>query len=185
MNQLQHDEQIPHPGDTDDGGGQYLTFVLDGEEYGIEILRVQEIKGWEATTPMPNTPDYVLGILNLRGAIVPVIDLRKRFNLDEIPYGPTTVVIVVKMHHADQERTMGLVVDGVADVYRLEDDQIQDSPELGNAVDTDFVRGLASVDKKMVILLEVDRLFDVKVLGDDHSKGKASSPDAIDKQDES
>ncbi len=166
MNQLQqHNDQIVHTGDLNDAGGQYLTFVLDGEEYGIEILRVQEIKGWESTTPIPNTPDYVLGILNLRGAIVPVIDLRKRFKLEEIPYGPTTVVIVVKMQHVDQERIMGLVVDGVSDVYRLENDEIQESPELGNSVDTEFVRGLASVDKKMVILLEIDHLFDAKVLG--------------------
>lgn len=165
MNQLQHNDQIAHSGDMNDAGGQYLTFVLDGEEYGIEILRVQEIKGWETTTPIPNTPDYVLGILNLRGAIVPVIDLRKRFHLEEIAYGPTTVVIVVKMHHVDQERTMGLVVDGVADVYRLENNEIQESPELSSSVDTDFVRGLASVDKKMVILLEIDRLMNADVLG--------------------
>lgn len=140
--------------------GQYLTFMLAGEEYGVEILKVQEIKGWDSVTPIPNTPTHVLGVLNLRGAVVPIVDLRTRFSLEMIPYGPTTVVIVVKMQHADQERTVGLVVDAVADVYRLEHSEIQASPEMGCTIHTEFVRGLATVDGKMVILLEVDRLID-------------------------
>ena len=142
------------------GGGQYLTFMLAGEEYGLEILKVQEIKGWDSVTPIPNTPRHVLGVLNLRGAVVPIIDLRKRFGLESVPYGPTTVVIVVKMLNDDQERTVGLVVDGVADVYRLEGEEIQPPPEMGGAIHTEFVRGLATVEEKMVILLEVDRLID-------------------------
>ncbi len=146
--------------DTVNASGQYLTFVLAGEEYGVEILKVQEIKGWDTATPIPNTPEHVLGVLNLRGAVVPIIDLRKRFNLDAIPYGPTTVVIVVKMLERGQERTVGLVVDAVADVYRLEGDEIQPAPDMGCAIHTEFVRGLATVDEKMVILLEVDRLVD-------------------------
>ena len=89
-------DQAQVNGDAGDAAGQYLTFLLAGEEYGLEILRVQEIKGWDSATPIPNTPDHVLGVLNLRGAVVPIIDLRKRFNLDSIPYGPTTVVIVVR-----------------------------------------------------------------------------------------
>lgn len=147
--------------------GQYLTFMLAGEEYAIEILKVQEIKGWDAVTPIPNTPEHVLGVLNLRGAVVPIIDLRTRFNLDSVAYGPTTVVIVVKMQHADQERTVGLVVDAVADVYRLENSEIQPAPEMGGAIHTEFVRGLASVEEKLVILLEVDRLIDFQTLGGD------------------
>ncbi len=142
------------------GGGQYLTFMLAGEEYGLEILKVQEIKGWDSVTPIPNTPRHVLGVLNLRGAVVPIIDLRKRFALDSVPYGPTTVVIVVKMTEDEQERTVGLVVDAVADVYRLEGEEIQPAPEMGGAIQTEFVRGLATVEEKMVILLEVDRLID-------------------------
>lgn len=149
--------QLAEPGDA---GGQYLTFMLAGEEYGVEILKVQEIKGWDTATPIPNTPDHVLGVLNLRGAIVPIFDLRKRFALDTIDYGPTTVVIVVKMLHDGQERTVGLVVDAVADVYRLESSEIQPPPDMGGAIDTEFVRGLATVDDKMVILLEIDRLID-------------------------
>ncbi|MEL6214721.1 MAG: chemotaxis protein CheW [Pseudomonadota bacterium] len=142
--------------------GQYLTFMLAGEEYGVEILKVQEIKGWDRATPIPNAPEYVLGVLNLRGAVVPIIDLRCRFGIEQVPYGPTTVVIVVKMQSEEQERTVGVVVDGVADVYRLEDSDIQPPPEMGESAHTEFVGGLATVEDKMVILLEVDRLIDFK-----------------------
>ncbi|MFK8018472.1 MAG: chemotaxis protein CheW [Pseudomonadales bacterium] len=141
-------------------GGQYLTFMLAGEEYGIEILKVQEIKGWDKATPIPNTPDHLLGVLNLRGAVVPIIDLRRRFAFERAEYGPTTVVIVVKMAASDHERTIGLVVDAVADVYRLDDKEVQPPPELGSSVHADFVRGMATVEDKMVILLEVDTLVD-------------------------
>lgn len=150
-----------------DAAGQYLTFMLKGEEYGVEILKVQEIKGWDSATPIPNTPDYVLGVLNLRGAVVPIVDLRKRFRLESIPYGPTTVVIVVKMQNDGKERTVGLVVDAVADVYRLDTEEVQPPPEMGSGVHTDFVRGLATVGDKMVILLEVDRLIDFGALEGD------------------
>lgn len=153
-------EEIAGQPDADQAGGQFLTFMLAGEEYGIEILKVQEIKGWDTATPIPNTPDYILGVLNLRGAVVPIVDLRKRFELDSIPYGTTTVVIVVKMVQQDQERTVGLVVDAVADVYRLEHGEIQAPPDFGGAVHTEFVRGLATVEEKLVILLEIDRLID-------------------------
>ena len=153
--------------DTRDAAGQYLTFMLAGEEYGVEILKVQEIKGWSSVTPIPNTPEHVLGVLNLRGAVVPIVDLRKRFTLESIPYGPTTVIIVVKMLNDAQERTVGLVVDAVADVYRLEGEEIQNAPDMGTAIHTEFVRGLATVQEKMVILLDVDRLIDFSSLDGD------------------
>lgn len=153
-------EDIISQGDASGAGGQYLTFMLAGEEYGVEILKVQEIKGWDKATPIPNTPDHILGVLNLRGAVVPIIDLRMRFGLDSIPYGPTTVVIVVKMQHNNQDRTVGLVVDAVADVYRLDSADIQPPPEMGGTINTAFVRGLTTVDDKMVILLEIDYLID-------------------------
>lgn len=154
--------------------GQYLTFMLAGEEYGVEILKVQEIKGWDRATPIPNAPEYVLGVLNLRGAVVPIIDLRCRFGIEMVPYGPTTVVIVVKMQDDDQERTVGMVVDGVADVYRLEDDDIQPPPEMGATMHTEFVGGLATVDKKMVILLEVDRLINFMEMNENRSQASAA-----------
>lgn len=157
-------KQVDEITEAGDAGGQYLTFMLAGEEYGVEILKVQEIKGWDAATPIPNTPEHVLGVLNLRGAVVPIIDLRKRFNLESIPYGPTTVVIVVKMLHQEQERTVGLVVDAVADVYRLESSEIQPAPEMGGTIHTEFVRGLSTVGEKMVILLEIDLLIDFQAI---------------------
>lgn len=152
----------------DSAGGQYLTFMLAGEEYGVEILKVQEIKGWNTVTPIPNTPEHMLGVLNLRGSIVPIIDMRSRFNLEEIPYGPTTVVIVVKIEDSKQAqaRTVGVVVDAVADVYRLEKKDIQEAPQMGYAINTEFVRGLATVESKMVILLDINKLIDFDDLED-------------------
>lgn len=153
--------------EANSGSSQYLTFMLSGEEYGVDILKVQEIKGWDSVTPIPNTPEHMLGVLNLRGAIVPIVDLRKRFQLEEVEFGPTTVVIVVKMQNGDQSRTVGLVVDAVAEVYRLENDAIQAAPEMGTTIHTEFVRGLATMDKKMLILLDVDQLIDFESLDDE------------------
>lgn len=149
---------------SNDAAGQYLSFFLDGEEYGVEILRVQEIKGWGVVTPLPNSPKHVLGVLNLRGAIVPIVDLRCRFGLEPKLPGKKTVVIVVRMEHADQSRVVGLVVDAVADVYRLDAADIQPSAEIGTTINTRFVRGLSIVNESMLILLEIDELvsFDVQ-----------------------
>jgi len=140
-------------------GDQYLTFMLAGEEYGVDILRVQEIKGWDRVTPVPNTPEYIRGVINLRGTIVPIIDLRLRFGLEPMEYGPTTVVIVLKVVHEEQSRIMGVVVDAVSDVYNVEADALKPPPDLGSGVEVDFVQGLATVADKMVILLEIDRLL--------------------------
>lgn len=145
---------------------QYLTFMLSGEEYGVEILRVQEIRGWESPTEIPNTPDFVLGVINLRGTVVPIIDLRKRFDMDKIEFGKTTVVVVVKVHHENGERTMGLVVDAVSDVYDIQTDQIQPSPEFGGVVNSEFVKGLAKINKNMIILLDLDKLINMGVLNE-------------------
>jgi purine-binding chemotaxis protein CheW len=148
-----------------DGAQQYLTFLLAGEEYGVDILRVQEIKGWDSVTPIPNTPKYIRGVINLRGTIVPIIDLRLRFNLEQLEYGPTTVVIMLKvMSDNKQSRTMGIVVDGVSDVYNMPDDQIKPSPDFGTAVETDFVKGLATVNEKMVIIVDIDHMLNAKEL---------------------
>ncbi|MBI3776015.1 MAG: purine-binding chemotaxis protein CheW [Gammaproteobacteria bacterium] len=138
---------------------QYLTFILNGEEYGVDILRVQEIKGWDSATPIPNTPDYVRGVINLRGTIVPIIDLRARFGLERVPYGPTTVVIVLKVMHGNASRIMGIVVDAVSEVYNVSQQDLKPAPEFGGAVRVDFVKGLATVDKKMVIILAIDELL--------------------------
>ena len=143
---------------------QYLTFMLNGEEYGVDILRVQEIKGWIPTTRIPNTPDYIRGVMNLRGAIVPIIDLRLRFAMPAIEYTATTVVIVLKVHNEGVERTIGFVVDAVSDVYNVSPDQFRAAPDFGAHVHTDFIRALATVDEKMVILLDIDQLVSAEEL---------------------
>jgi len=151
----QHGIGVGDMSDTD----QFLTFILDGEEYGVDILRVQEIKGWDAVTSIPNTPEYIRGIINLRGTIVPIIDMRIRFNLEKLDYGPVTVVIVLRVDGEESSRIMGIVVDGVSDVYNLPEENIKPPPDFGNAVDTKFVKGLATVDEKMVIILDIDHML--------------------------
>jgi purine-binding chemotaxis protein CheW len=145
---------------------QYLTFILADEEYGVDILRVQEIKGWDSVTSIPNTPEYIKGVINLRGTVVPIFDLRERFNLETIAYGPTTVVIVLKVANDDGERIMGIVVDAVSDVYNVTDEEMKPSPEFGSAIDTTFIRGLATVDNKMVILLNIDHLLNDGIMSE-------------------
>ena len=143
---------------------QYLTFQLGREEYAVDILRVQEIKGWERATRIPHAPDYVLGVINLRGAIVPIIELRKRFHLESIDFGPTTVVIVVKVSGERGERTVGMVVDAVCEVYNVSNTDLKPPPEIGASVETAFVKGLATVEDKMLILLDIDRLINSSIL---------------------
>ena len=138
---------------------QFLTFMLSGEEYGVDILRVQEIKGWGKVTPIPSTPDYVRGVMNLRGTIVPILDLRNRFKMEQIEYGPATVVIVLRVVCEGKDRIMGIVVDAVSDVYAVPAEEIRPSPDFGGNVNVEFVRGLASVDEKMVIILNIDELL--------------------------
>jgi len=140
-------------------GQQYLTFMLAGEEYGVDILRVQEIKGWDHVTKIPNTPEYIRGVINLRGTIVPIIDLRLRFSLEHLEYGATTVVIVVNvLSENSKERIMGIVVDAVSDVYNIDNADLKDAPDFGTAVDTNFLKGLTTVNEKMVILLDIDHM---------------------------
>lgn len=137
---------------------QFLTFVCAGEEYGVAILCVQEIKGWDGVTRVPYTPDYLLGVMNLRGVIVPVIDLRTRFGLPPRSPDGSTVVIVVRVHTSHGEKTAGIVVDAVSEVYNVAPEQIKATPDLGTPVDRACVHGLASVEDKMVLLLDIDRL---------------------------
>ncbi len=144
---------------TESGADQYLTFILADEEYGVDILRVQEIKGWNGATPIPNTPDHIMGVINLRGTIVPIIDLRRRFGMESVEFGPMTVVIVLRVQGEERERTMGIVVDAVSEVYNVKPDEMKPPPDLGDAIETQFIQGMATVDEKMVILLNIDRLL--------------------------
>lgn len=133
---------------------QQLTFTLAGEEYGIDILSVREIRAWSRVTRIPQTPEWVLGVLNLRGAIVPVMDLRLRFGMTREGYGPDTVAIVV----AVGERLFGIIADAVADVFDAREDQIMPVPDMGAVVDTRFLKGLVGDDERMILLLDVERL---------------------------
>ena len=137
---------------------QHLTFILAGEEYGINILKVRGVQGWESPTPIPNAPAYALGVINLRGEVVPIIDLRKRFNVESIEYDNRTVVIIVRMESATGDRTVGLVVDAVSEVYKIDPTQLRQAPDFGTHIDNDYIKGLALVDDKMVILLDIDHL---------------------------
>ncbi len=149
-----------------DSTDQYLTFMLADEEYGVDIMKVQEIRGWDGATAIPNTPDYVLGVSNLRGMVVPIIDLRKRFQLPNAEFNSSTVEVIVKVVSDTGERTVGLVVDAVSEVYNLAKEAIGDTPDLGGAISTNFVKGLATMDEKMIILLDIDLLINAGVLKD-------------------
>lgn len=143
---------------------QYLTFILGDEEYGVNILSVQEIRGWTPATPIPNSPDYVLGVVNLRGVVVPVIDLRKRFSLESAEFNDTTVIVIVKTMLDDRERTVGMVVDTISDVYDISRESIYEAPEMGSIIATDFISGLTNIEEKMLILLDINLLVNSGVL---------------------
>jgi len=150
---------------AEDDQDQYLSFMLADEEYGVDILRVQEIKGWDNVTPLPNTPDYILGVINLRGTVVPIINLRTHFDLPLIAYDKTTVVIVVCVRDQDDgERIMGIAVDAVSEVHNVEKNGRNPSPEFGGSCRPEFIQGLATVGEKMLILLDIDRLMNEGVM---------------------
>lgn len=139
---------------------QYLTFFMNNEEYGVDILCVQEIRGWDNATPLPNAPAYIKGVINLRGTIVPIVDLRQCFGMKAIDYTAITVVIVLKIHTEKGHRTVGIVVDAVSDVYALAAAEMKSPPDLGETVDTSYIKGLVTVNNRMVILLKLEKLLD-------------------------
>ncbi|HWV62227.1 MAG TPA: chemotaxis protein CheW [Oxalicibacterium sp.] len=140
---------------------EFLAFTLGQEEYGINLHNVQELRGYETVTQLANTPAYLKGVLNLRGTIVPIVDMRIKLNLGEPVYDQFTVVIVLNI----RGRTMGIVVDGVSDVVALAADQLRPAPQMGVAVATDHLFGLGVLDDRMLILLDIDRLVDADALG--------------------
>jgi purine-binding chemotaxis protein CheW len=143
---------------------QVLTFVLGSETYGVDILRVQEIRGWSAVTKIPNSPPHVLGVLNLRGSIVPVVDLRKRFSLEQAEYTAVTVIIVLSVRGEAGRRDFGVVVDGVSDVVDVQASAVRPTPDLGCRAATDHIRGLVPVNERMVVLLDLDRLIGAEMI---------------------
>jgi len=135
--------------------GEYLTFRLGSEEYAIDILKVQEIRNYETVTAIANAPGYVKGVVNLRGAIVPIVDLRVLLGLPKAEYTTFTVVIVLNLG----KRTIGVVVDAVSDVIELAGEQVRPAPDFSGAVDTRYVLGLGTIDNRMLILADIERLL--------------------------
>ncbi len=142
-------------------GDQYLTFLLGEEEYGVQILRVQEIKGYTGVTRIPNTPPYVKGVLNLRGTIVPIVDLRMKFGMPQEEYSKTTVIIVVEV----KGRVMGVIVDAVSDVMNIASKDIQPAPEFDDSVDVSFIDGIGSYGDSLVTFLDIDRVLSSEGIG--------------------
>jgi purine-binding chemotaxis protein CheW len=143
------------------GSVEALAFTLGSEEYGINILKVQEIRGYDAVTQIANAPDFIKGVVNLRGIIVPIVDMRIKFNLGTPTYDQFTVVIVLNIG----ERVIGMVVDSVSDVITLNPGQIKPAPDMGSALKTDHLIGLGTIDERMVILVDIDRLMSSEEMG--------------------
>jgi purine-binding chemotaxis protein CheW len=142
------------------GAGQYLSFRVGADDYAIDILRVQEIRGWEAVRALPDSRNYVKGVLDMRGTIVPIIDLRIRFGESSPEYASTTVVIVVSVANSDRGRQLiGAVVDSVSDVLDVDTGDLKPAPVLGGAVNRSYLDGMVSLEPGMVVLLNLDRLF--------------------------
>ncbi len=147
---------------------EFLTFTLGDEEYGVDILKVQEIRGYDTVTKIPDAPDFIKGVINLRGTIVPVIDMRIKFRLGKVEYNEFTVMIILNV----ARRVVGMVVDGVSDVMQLTPEQIRPAPEFGSAVNSRFITGLGAFDQRMLILVDIERLMSASdmALMDSHSQ---------------
>lgn len=143
---------------------QMLTFVLGDETYGVDILRVQEIRGWQPVTRIPQSPRHVLGVLNLRGSIVPIVDLRMRLDFDSAEYTAITVIIVLSIEAAHGRRDVGVVVDAVSDVVNVQPDEVKPAPDLGPQVNTEYIQGLTTIADRMVMLLDIDRLISADIM---------------------
>jgi purine-binding chemotaxis protein CheW len=141
-------------------GGKYLTFALGKEEYGLEILKVREIIGWLDITALPRTPPYVKGVVNLRGQVIVVVDLRAKFSMEPAPKTDQTCIIVVEISHAGRKLSTGIIVDHVSEVLEIPADHIEDPPTFGAAVDTDFILGMGKVAQAVKILLDIDKVLD-------------------------
>ncbi|MEY4736752.1 MAG: hypothetical protein RL302_1071 [Pseudomonadota bacterium] len=143
------------------GAREYLTFRLDQEEYGIDILKVQEIRGYEPPTRVANAPNFIKGVVNLRGTIVPIVDMRLKFNCSKAEYDSFTVVIILNLRN----RIVGIVVDSVSDVMELPPDSLKAAPEIESVIDSGSVFGLASLGDRMLILLDIERLMSAPDMG--------------------
>ena len=136
-------------------GHETLVFALGQEEYGIDILKVQEIRGYDAVTTIANSPPFLKGVINLRGTIVPIVDMRIKFNLGNVEYNQFTVVIILNI----AKRVVGMVVDAVSDVITLLPEQIKPAPEFGSALKTEYINGLGTIDSRMIIMVDIEKLM--------------------------
>ncbi len=139
--------------------GKYLTFILADEDYGIGILKVKEIIGMMSITSVPRTPEFVKGVINLRGKVIPVIDLRLKFSMPEIEYDERTCIIVVEIDSQDSTLLIGIVVDSVSEVLNIQSDVIENAPTFGTKLNTDYILGMAKIEKGVKILLDIDRVL--------------------------
>jgi purine-binding chemotaxis protein CheW len=140
---------------------EFLTFALGSEEYGVDILKVKEIRGYDAVTRLPDAPDYIKGVINLRGTIVPVVDMRLKFRLERAEYTALTVMIVLNV----ADRVVGMVVDSVSDVVQLSAEQVRAVPEIGATIDRQFLTGIGTLDERMLLLLDIERLMASSEMG--------------------
>ncbi|MBR9970662.1 chemotaxis protein CheW [Magnetospirillum sulfuroxidans] len=152
----------PAPEVQTGGTRQFISFTIGDEEYGVDIMAIREIKGWTASTELPNTPQYMRGVINLRGAIVPIFDLRSRFSGGLTQASARHVIIVVSVH----DRVIGILVDAVADIITVSAADIQPVPELDHHDHSGFLTGLVTVDGRMVALLDLHQLFDIELVAD-------------------
>ncbi|MEO1526709.1 MAG: chemotaxis protein CheW [Planctomycetota bacterium] len=152
-------EILEHGLDASDGENQFLTFLLQEEEFGIEVLRVQEIKGLSRITPIPNMPTHIRGVMNLRGTVIPILDLREKFLMPAKEYDQFTVIVVVTVC----DKIVGLVVDAVSDVLDVADGDIEPTPQLGFDSDVEFLQGIAKSGERLITLLNMEQLIDTHV----------------------
>lgn len=155
---------------------EYLVFRLGREEFGVDILSVQEIRVWSSVTEVPNTPEYLKGVINLRGVIVPIIDLRQRFNHDVSDYDETTVFIVLQGEVRGKRVMIGLVVDEVSDVHKIESGNVKSAPDFGSQIDSRFIEGMAVMENKIIILLDYHKLLDVEEIFSQQEKNTEDIP---------
>jgi purine-binding chemotaxis protein CheW len=144
--------------------GKYLSFSMDREEYGIGILTVKEIIGMMRVTPVPQTPDYVKGVINLSGKVIPVIDLRRRFGMSSNAYTERTCIIVVEIEHDSGTLQIGIVVDSVTEVLNIKGSDIEETPEFGTILNTDYILGMAKTAGSVKILLDIDRVLSASAM---------------------
>jgi purine-binding chemotaxis protein CheW len=160
-NPLVEKENMVGSVNTDLRAGKYLTFRLGNEEYGLEILKVREIIGLMDITKVPQTPHYIRGVINLRGKVIPVIELRSKFNMEVIDDTEQTCIVVVEVESGEKSIQTGIVVDSVSEVLDISEKQIEDAPEFGAGVDIDYIRGIGKIKDEVKILLDIDKVIDI------------------------